>query len=77
MLILLYDERGKNVFALLFLIESRLTGRVPRASPLLLCVNVKLNLKFGCAGYRTLDIRGLCAICIWCLCAGTVRCGLI
>lgn len=29
--------------ALLLLIESRLTGHVPRASPLLLCVNVELN----------------------------------
>lgn len=44
--------------ALLPLIKSRLTGNVPRASPLLLCVNVELNLQFGCAEYRTLDTRG-------------------
>lgn len=67
--------KGVRMFlALLPLIKSRLTGNVPRASPLLLCVNVELNLQFGCAEYRTLDTRGLGACC---LCAGTVRCSLI
>lgn len=55
--------KGVRMFlALLPLIKSRLTGNVPRASPLLLCVNVELNLQFGCAEYRTLDTRGLGAI---------------
>lgn len=49
-------------FALLSLIESRLAGHVPCASPLLLCVNVELNLQLGCVEYPTLDTRELGSI---------------